>query len=397
MKWVKWFIGLSVFFAIFGDFVANEQPIAVRDQSGALYFPIIQNYVRSFKGQGPSIIRDWNTSEHTFLLMPLIPYSAKTLDLKNGNYIGPFDRQETKNLRFRHWLGTDKLGRDVLAGLIHGFRIAFLIGLLSMLFALLLGVPLGTLMGYLGNDRWHLNIIQIAILICSMVYFFFLNLTMYRLIKFDLLSFNGFILRIILFIGVVIAMMIGIGRLFPGFKKFSMPIDLFGMRFIEIFKSLPGLFMLLALLSLSVHPSIIFISFIIGFLRWPGIARYVRAEVWKVKEQDYIKAAKSLGVPEWKVVWSHLLPNALSPIIVAVAFGFASAILLESGLSFLGLGLSVEDISWGKLLAAGRSRIDAWWLIAFPGLAIFATIYSCNILGDHMTQKLNPSIRDSSL
>ena len=170
-----------------------------------------------------------------------------------------------------------------------------------------------------------------------------------------------------------------------------------GMRLIEVFRSIPGLFLLLALLSLGVKSSIFFIAFIISILRWPTLSRYARGEVLKVREEGYIRSAITLGLPRWKIIKDHLLPNALGPVIVNVSFGISTAILVESGLSFLGLGLGVESVSWGSLLSAARSNYQAWWLALFPGLAIFFTVLIFNVLGSYYAKIINPVLQQSAI
>ena len=320
----------------------------------------------------------------------LIPYSAETIDLQNANFVGPFEEQQVESVRFRHWLGTDGLGRDTLAGLMNGCRIAILIGVGSMFFALLIGIPLGVVMGYFGDKGGGMSLLQYLLFAIISFYLVFLLYIMSEQLKYGALTEVEVVVSLIGYLILSGTILYGIGFLTKNMKKYPIPIDTLGMRFIEVFKSLPALFLLLAILSLSIRPGIFLISFIIGLLRWPTIARYVRAEVWKVKNQDYIKSAFSLGLSKWKIVTQHILPNALSPVIITIAFGIAGAILIESALSFLGLGLSSEEISWGKMLSEARYKLSAWWLILFPGAAIFATVYSCNIIGAYLTQKLNP-------
>ena len=141
---------------------------------------------------------------------------------------------------------------------------------------------------------------------------------------------------------------------------------------------------LLALLAIIAKPSIQSLILILAFLIWPTVARFSRAEMLKIREEDYIHSGKVLGLSDLRIIFKHALPNALAPIMVVVAFGISGAILLEATLSFLGLGLAFDEVSWGSLLSEARKNFKAWWLALFPGIAIFLTIASFNIIGDRI-------------
>jgi peptide/nickel transport system permease protein len=134
---------------------------------------------------------------------------------------------------------------------------------------------------------------------------------------------------------------------------------------------------------------------IIGFTSWVNIARLTRSQFLQVRSYDYVAAARSLGYSDTRIMFRHILPNAIGPILIPVAFGVAGAILAESGLSFLGVGVPAEVITWGALLAGARSNAAAWWLVVTPGLAIFATVTFYNLLGDGLRDALDPKLRGS--
>jgi peptide/nickel transport system permease protein len=156
------------------------------------------------------------------------------------------------------------------------------------------------------------------------------------------------------------------------------------MRFIEVFKTIPALILLLALIAIISKPSILTLILTLAFLLWPTVARFSRAEMLRIREEDYINSAKILGLSDIKIILTHALPNALGPIMVVIAFGISGAILLEATLSFLGLGLALDDVSWGSMLSEARQNFKAWWLALFPGIAIFFTVASFNIIGDRI-------------
>ena len=167
--------------------------------------------------------------------------------------------------------------------------------------------------------------------------------------------------------------------------------DFIVMRGVEVLNSIPTLFLLLAIMAVVRTPSILYIMVIIGLVRWTGIARLVRAELLKVRQQDYILAARAMGFSSWRILFRHALPNSLSPVWTTLAFGIAGAILLEAFLSFLGIGLPVEEVTWGSLLRQiSGSNTRAWWLAVFPGLAIFITVLAFNLIGERLSDILDP-------
>jgi peptide/nickel transport system permease protein len=127
---------------------------------------------------------------------------------------------------------------------------------------------------------------------------------------------------------------------------------------------------------------------VIGLTSWTGIARLIRAEMLRIRELDYIVAAQAAGLKRVAIIFRHALPNAIQPALVSMVFGVASAILIESGLSFLG-AFQVNDVTWGSLLAQGRNNFTAWWLVVFPGLAVFLTVTSLNLLGEALRDEMD--------
>jgi peptide/nickel transport system permease protein len=125
---------------------------------------------------------------------------------------------------------------------------------------------------------------------------------------------------------------------------------------------------------------------LIALTSWTGIARLTRAEILRIKKLDYIQAAKALGYSQSRIIMRHALLNGLAPALVAIAFGVASTILIESSLSFLGIGLPIDTVTWGSMLSEGRTQFSAWWMTVFPGLAIFITVTIYNILGDALRE-----------
>jgi peptide/nickel transport system permease protein len=193
-------------------------------------------------------------------------------------------------------------------------------------------------------------------------------------------------------IAVVIAAIIGIALgAISGF--FGGLVDNIIMRAVDIVLTIPVLFLIL-MLVVFLGPSLINIMIIIGLTSWTDIARIIRAEVLSIKKTAYVDAARLIGIRKRDIILRHILPNALAPVFVYMTFGVSGAILTESGLSFLGLGVQPPMPSWGNILTAGRDYIhSAWWLIAFPGLAIFISVFGYNILGEGLRDRLNPKLK----
>jgi len=160
------------------------------------------------------------------------------------------------------------------------------------------------------------------------------------------------------------------------------------MRVIEIFKSIPEIFIVIVLVGLFRNPSVFSLVVIIAFIKWPSATRHIRGEVLKLKDEHFVMSAKALGLSRYKVFRDHILPLALSPAIVISAFGISSAVLLESTLSFLGLGLGADAVSWGTILSQARENVQYWWLAVFPGLAIYLVVLLFNSIGDTINKSL---------
>jgi len=166
------------------------------------------------------------------------------------------------------------------------------------------------------------------------------------------------------------------------------------MRAVDIMLTLPTIFLILAVIAI-LEPSIWNIMVVIGLTSWMEPARLIRAEFLSLKEREFVVAARAIGASDGRIIFRHVLPNGLSPILVSATMGIGGAILIESGLSFLGLGVQPPTPSWGSLLASGKDNIEiAWWLSAFPGLAILLTVLGYNLLGEGIRDALDPRHRE---
>ncbi|MGE4326217.1 MAG: ABC transporter permease [Pseudodonghicola sp.] len=219
-------------------------------------------------------------------------------------------------------LGTDYLGRDILAGLLTGGAPTLTVGLAAAAITMVIGISLGAAAGYYGG--WVDNLL---------------------------------------------------------------------MRVTEFFQVLPALLFAMVLVTLF-SPSLFTVAMAIGVVSWPQTARLTRAEFLKIKELEYVTAARAIGARNKRIIWKVILPNALPPLIVSATLTVGVAILFEAGLSFLGLG-DPNQMSWGLMIGANREYIlDAWWPVTFPGLAIFLTVFAVSLVGDGLNDAFNPKLRE---
>ena len=171
--------------------------------------------------------------------------------------------------------------------------------------------------------------------------------------------------------------------------------DAMVMRLVDLMLVFPRFFLLLAVLAF-LRPSIWTIMTVIGLTGWMSVARLVRAEFLSLKEREFVLWSQSIGATAFRIIWRHILPNAMGPVLVAMTLGIPAAILTESGLSFLGLGVQPPHATWGNILNEGKDAIEiGWWLSVYPGLAILVTVLSYNLLGEGIRDALDPRLRQS--
>ncbi|MEM7102298.1 MAG: ABC transporter permease [Bacteroidota bacterium] len=390
------------FIALFADFIANEKPILCK-YDGSWRAPVIKEYMVGLGlSKWPKEFQnvDWKTLEFEKAVWPLVPYLPHNHDY-NSNYVGPFDKQNVKSLRWRHWLGTDDIGRDLLSGMIHGTRIAFMVGIVAMSIAFFIGMFFGSMAGFFGDNQLKMSIARVILNIIFFFFALFYGFTSRSYQMSDAFE-NGFgafvgvfVVGLLIFI-VIMAIPNLIAPVFDKVpvlgRKVNIPVDILVTRLIEVLNSIPTLVLILAVVAIT-KPSIFNVMAVIGLVRWTGIARFIRAELLRVRNLEYIEAATALGFSRIRSMLKHAVPNALSPVFIAVAFGIAAAILIESFLSFLGIGVPPETITWGKLLAIARTAPAAWWMAVFPGFAIFITVTLFNLIGEGLTDALDPRLK----
>ena len=327
------FVAVLAIIALLSPAIAGTRPI-VCQYKGKLYFPCLAYFNSSW--ENPIFQIDKFRKRYPMNLEAKDPDSWAVWPLTYNDPYRPVYANEWPD-RPRNptrdqgdpnewnWFGTDQRGIDVFAQMVHGTRIALLVGFVSMGIAAFIGICVGALSGYFGG--W---------------------------------------------------------------------VDVALSRLVELVLCIPVLVLILALLAIVEEPTIWHIMAVIGATRWTSIARLTRGEFLRLKEMDFVAAARTTGIGELRIILRYILPNALAPVLVPITFGIANAILTESALSFLGFGAPPPNPSWGTLLSAGRTNHLMWWLIVFPGLAIFFTVLAYNLIGEGLQEATDPRLRDGA-
>lgn len=286
--------------------------------------------------------------------------------------------------------GTDNLGRDVFARMLQGSWVSLTVGFVAVGIAVLIGIFLGGIAGYYGNR--HIRVGQLlaaaffiagallligklmwagsALLICGAACSF-ISILMKKAVKGKTRS---------------------AGVRFWYFNTIS--IDTVIMRFVDIMLCFPSFFLILTVVAL-LPASIYNIMIVIGLTSWMGTTRFVRAEFLSLREQDFVAAARALGLSNFRIIFRHMIPNAVAPVLVSATIGIATAILTEAGLSFLGFGVPPPHATWGNILSDGKRFIfDAPWLTFVPGIAILIVVLSFNLFGEGLRDVMNPKLRE---
>lgn len=387
-EWAVFVVLYLCLLALLGDFIANDKPLYCRI-GGSTYLPVLRSYAVDLglttwpeALQGP----DWHARPYERVIFPPVPFSAGALDMSTANFRKPMTATVLQSGKYRHVLGTDGLGRDVLAGLIRGTRISLFVGVFSMLLAACLGIPLGAVSGYFGDSRHtpqvHAVVIWCLAVILSAYYFVQAALDFMRSAAGHRFMIIGLAILLCAWGAVWL-----VERLGWRSREVRMPWDFVVLRSVEVVRSIPAFFLLFALLGIVRQASLLYVVVLIGLLRCPTIIRYVRAETMRLRDQTFIDSARVVGLSDARIIRRHIIPNALGPVFITMAFGVGLAILLESGLSFLGIGVSIDQVTWGRMLNTARNNFSAWWMAVFPGLAIFVTIAAFNRIGDKLTRK----------
>lgn len=385
--------------ALLAPWIATTEPwyVKVGDKS---YYPAfslqryysLPNAANKMQLQDKTVY-DWQKLTTSQIIFAPIPYAPNTSDLDNADYVSPFAYQVKSNngnevpipLRFRHWLGTNKRGEDVLSGLLHGARFSLLIALSAMIISLLIGVVLGVLAGFYANTEWRSNCLVFAIkltIVALLFFVFFLQRFAFWRIGLEQKSFAA---EILLSVGGFTALCwisfkavhLLERKNWLKAKIISIGWDTFVQRLVELIQALP-LILFLLMLSAITRPSSWQLILVMGFVNWVSIARIVRVELQTMRNSDYFILLRGLGVKDSRIILHRALPAILPLIGINFSVGIAHCILAEAGLSFLGIGIPADVVSWGTLLSGAKENWNAWWLVLFPGLALASLLLSLN-------------------
>ncbi len=367
--WPLLFLGLYLLTALLAPLLANKHAWIAMDQKGQISFPVFQ--------QNPPVSKD---TDYRWVIGPPVAFLPADQDAAEVRK-PPFQSG-------RHLLGTDELGRDVLSMIIHATRKDMSVAFFATLLAGFIGIFAGMISTAGASGFMHFKRAEIFfILLLILPSFFYSFMILPRLLK-EVLPFSV-LLQAVVAIAAFVAGILIPARLLARFfrrgalaKKVSVSPDPVISRLIEITVSIPVIYLIIMLVGSLGGQSTSILILAIGLTGWTGIARLTRAEMLRIREQDYYRAAGALGLKRWQMILRHAFPNAVGPVLTALAFGMANAILIESFLSFIGLGFPPDTATWGSLLNAGRQDLSSWWLSVFPGLAIFFIVLSLNVSGE---------------
>jgi peptide/nickel transport system permease protein len=286
--------------------------------------------------------------------------------------------------------GTDDLGRDVFSRMMQGAWVSLTVGFVAVGISVLIGIILGGLSGYYGQNAVTADQVIAAVLVT---------------VGSGLLIAKAVPAGVLLLIGGILCFIFSQWlkkrvqkRAKTGWSRFfwmrAIGVDTLIMRFVDIMLCFPSFFLILTVVAL-LPPSIYNIMIVIGLTSWMGTTRFVRAEFLSLRELDFVTAARALGVSNGRIIFRHMVPNAIGPVLVSATIGIATAILTESALSFLGLGVPPPHATWGNILSDGKNYIfDAPWLTFIPGIAILIVVLSFNLFGEGLRDVLNPRLRE---
>ena len=286
--------------------------------------------------------------------------------------------------------GTDDLGRDIFARMLQGAWVSLTVGFVAVGISVLVGVFLGAMAGYYGQRAIRLEQVLIALLLLA----------------------GGALLAGGRSGSGAALLALGHAWLFLslspwGLKRWNPPpawarpllarvmqVDTLIMRFVDIMLCFPSFFLILTVVAL-LPASIYTIMIVIGLTSWEGTTRFVRAEFLSLRELDFVAAARALGLSDLRIIFRHITPNAIAPVLVSATIGIASAVMTEAGLSFLGFGVPPPHATWGNILSDGKRFIfDAPWLTFIPGVAILLVVLAFNLFGEGLRDILNPRLRE---
>jgi peptide/nickel transport system permease protein len=305
------------------------------------------------------------------------PFSKPNLDLLEPEQI------PTLNL---YLMGTDDLGRDVFSRMLQGAWVSLTVGFVAVGISVFIGIFMGGIAGYFGQHYLKIDHILLTLFLVIGA----------GLVIFDVTRFGAALL--LLCVAYIVYSVSTRHRSETTWRWMlqinAVSVDTLIMRIVDIMLCFPSFFLILTVVAI-LPASIYNIMIVIGLTSWMGTTRFVRAEFLSLREQDFVAAAKALGLGNFRIIFRHMMPNAVAPVLVSATIGIASAILTEAGLSFLGFGVPPPHATWGNILSDGKNFIfDAPWLTFIPGITILIVVLSFNLFGEGLRDVLNPKLRE---
>ncbi len=388
---VSWLL-LMVVFSFLANFIATEKPLLVKEkinrqvESNSLL--LHGNYRNAYLQ---------NKDAYDKIIFAPVAYNPGITDADNLGLHSPLEKnyfitekgvQQELPSRFRHWLGTDARGCDVLSGVIHGTRYSLSIAFFAMLITGFIALITGILSGYFAAEGMIINRFYFLMMCVGLFLSWFYG---YYVQRFEIVSSlnNGVVSGVahILFSLVIVASMIFLFHKaakfltlrFQNRNSITIPVDGIVTRITELFTAVPKVILVISLVAIS-KPSVFTLIFVFGIMEWTDLSRMIRAEVMRLRQSGFVEAAIATGLSTRQIITQHILPNVFPVLAPVFFYGISAVILAESGLAFLGLGVSPGTVTWGNLIAQGKENIQAWWLMLFPGLMILFTVLSLNSL-----------------
>jgi peptide/nickel transport system permease protein len=286
--------------------------------------------------------------------------------------------------------GTDDLGRDIFSRMLQGAWVSLTVGFVAVGISVLIGIVMGGIAGYFGENRVRIDHILTVFFVSAGAGLLLAKATLPGSVLLGLAAAS-------LLFSLWRKRQLG-AQSTPGLLRLiyqeTFSIDTLIMRIVDIMLCFPVFFLILTVVAL-LPASMYNIMIVIGLTSWMGTTRFVRAELLSLREQDFVTAAKALGMGDWRIIFRHMIPNAMAPVLVSATIGIASAILIEAGLSFLGFGVPPPHATWGNILSDGKRFIfDAPWLTFIPGFAILIVVLAFNLFGEGLRDILNPKLRE---
>lgn len=382
MQKIKLYIGLSiisiyVIIGVFNPLLLNTYPYSI-EIDGQTYYPAWHDFLEkkmniAWKNPAAKVLKTADPISQT-----TIPFRSNYIDIENIPAKPPGAFQTSSNIK--HVLGTDLFGRDVLANIIDGTWTTLLLGVTAVCITLFLGIFLGLVTGFFGNEELRSNLYAlIPACLFFILGFIIIYTTSPNSGKQNTLWYACTI--------IIVVMLYRIIAYFSPWKVFiKIPIDSFFNRFLELYKSVPKILIILILVMILPDQGPVQLGIWIGIIFWPAVFRIARAATIELRYSNLYYSLKNIGLTNIAILTRHFAPNLIRPIMVSSIYAFASIIIFEATLSFLGMGLPSQTPSWGQLIAQINADYRAWWVVIFPGLAILIFTIALHLIAQYFSE-----------